>query len=135
MANVARVTYFMANLDDKAGTLLKVMQEFKAKNYGLTGIWGFATREGKAQLYVVPEKPDDVRNAWKASGLLSEEGTGFLLKGENRTGALLEPLGALASANINIFAIDAIAVEGGFGSFIWVDSTKVEKAAQALGAK
>lgn len=135
MATVKRATYFMANLRDKPGALFKVMQDLKAKDIGLTGLWGFSMSGGKAQLYVVAKNPRKLRNAWKASGLLAEEGTGFVLKGVDRTGALLKPLEALAGAGINIQAIDAIDVSGRYGSFVWVDKANVAKAAKALGAK
>ena len=135
MAKPQRVTYFKANLEDKPGALLAVMQDLKSKNLGLTGLWGFATQPGQAQLYVIAKNPDKVRNAWKASGMLAEEGTGFFLKGTDKTGVLVKTLDAVASAGVNIVAIDGIAVGGRYGSFIWVAPADVEKAAQALGAK
>ena len=135
MAKVTRVSYFMANLEDKTGALLKIIQDLNEKGLGLAGLWGFATREGKAQLYVVANDPDKLRNLWKTSGLLAEEGTAFLIKDTDRTGALIQPLEALARVGLNIRAIDAIAVGENYGSILWVDSTNLEKAAQALGAK
>src|SRR2546422_2905919 len=135
MAKIERVTYFLANLDDRPGTLLKIMRDLKGKNINLAGLWGFSTYEGKAQLYVVPKNPDKLRNEWKAAGLLAEEGIGFFVKGADRTGAMLSTLEALANAGINIRAIDAIAVAGQFGSFIWVHAADEKKAAAALGLK
>jgi hypothetical protein len=134
MAKVKRITYFMADLDDKPGSLLRIMQDLKAKNIGLAGLWGFGTREGKAKLYIVPQDADELRNVWKAVGLLSGEGMGFFITGEDRAGALNESLEALSNAGVNIDAIDAVAVGPQFGSFIWVDASVVEKAASALGA-
>ena len=135
MAKIERVTYFLANIDDRPGTLLRIMRDLKGKNINLAGLWGFATYEGKAQLYVVPKSPDKLRNEWKASGLLAEEGVGFLLKGADRAGALLTTLEALANAGVNMRAIDAVAVSGQFGSFIWVHAADEKKAAAALGLK
>lgn len=135
MAKTLRVTYLMANLEDRPGALLKVMRDLKAKNIGLTGLWGFGTSEGRAQLFVTAKNSDKVRSAWQASGILAEEGTGFFIKGADRTGALLKDLEALASAGVNIHAIDAVSVGGKFGSFVWVNSADVERAAKALGAK
>lgn len=135
MAKIDRVTYFKANLEDKPGALMKVMQDLKTKNLGLSGLWGFSTGGGKAQLFVIAKNPEKVRNAWKASGLLAEEGAGFFVKGADRTGALLKSLQALADAGVNIQAIDAIAVGGRFGSFIWTSASDVQKATDALGAK
>ena len=133
MPNVQRVTYFMTNLKDKPGALLKIMQGLKAKNIGLAGLWGFGTHDGKAQLFVVAKNPSKLRKVWKASKVLAEEGTGFFIKGTDRTGALLKELESVAKARINIHAVDAIAVGGRFGSFIWVSASDVKRAAKALG--
>jgi hypothetical protein len=135
MAKVTRGIYFKAALEDKPGALLKVMQDLKAKNIALSGLWGFGTSQGKAQLYVVSKNPDKLRDAWKASGLLAEEGTGFWIKGADRTGALNKSLEALTGAGVNIGAIHAIAVGDQFGSFLWVTAADARKAAEALGAK
>ena len=135
MAKIIRGIYFKAALEDKPGALLKVMQDLKAKNIALAGLWGFGTPQGKAHLYAIPKSPDKLRDAWKASGLLAEEGTGFWIKGADRTGALSKSLEALASAGINIGAIHAIAAGGQFGSFLWVNAADVTKAAGALGVK
>ncbi|MBM4162759.1 MAG: hypothetical protein FJ217_16905 [Ignavibacteria bacterium] len=135
MAKAQRVKFFKINLENKPGALLKILSELKAKNMGLSGLWGFATRSEQAELYVVPKNPEKVRSLWTSSGLLVEEGTGFWLKGTDRTGALVAHLASLADAGVNIDAIDAVAVSGKFGSFIWVAPADIEKAAKALGAK
>lgn len=132
MTTVARITYFLSNLENKPGALLRIMQDLKAKNIALAGLWGVETREKAGKLYVVPEDPDELKKAWEAVGLLTGEGTGFFITGENRTGVLNESLDALANAGVNINAIDAIAVGGQFGSYIWVDAADIEKAARAL---
>ena len=133
MAKVKRVTYFMANLEDKPGELLKVMQNLKDKKIGLKALWGFGTHSGKAQLFVVAKKVEKLRDLWKSSGLLTEEGTGFLIQGSDRTGAMIESLQTLAGGGVNIHAVDAIAAKGRFASFVWVQREDVEKAAEALG--
>lgn len=135
MAKVQRVTFFKANLRNQPGVLLGLMQDLKSRNVALKSLWGFGKSEGDAELYAIAKDPDKLRNAWKATGLLAEEGTGFFLKGVDKTGVLLKSLEALTHASINVRAIIAIAVSGNFGSLIWIDSADVEKAAQALGAK
>jgi hypothetical protein len=134
MAKVRRVTYFMANLEDKPGELLKVMQNLKDKKIGLRGLWGFGTHSGKAQLFVVARKAEKLRKLWQESGLLAEEGTGFLIRGADQTGAMIESLQALVDSGVNIHAVDAIAAKGSYASFMWVRPEDVEKAAEALGA-
>jgi|RhiMetdeSRZDD1v2_1073273.scaffolds.fasta_scaffold79057_1 hypothetical protein len=133
MAKIRRVTYFMANLEDKPGELLKIMQDLKVQKIGLKGFWGFGTHSGKAQLFVLAKKVEKLRKFWQESGLLAEEGTGFLIRGDDKTGAMIESLQALADAGLNIHAIDAIAAKGSYASFVWVQREDVEKAAEALG--
>lgn len=135
MAKAQRVQYVMATVDDRPGTLLKLMQDLKARNISLSGLWGFGTRDGKAQVYVVAKSPEKVKNAWRASGQVAEEGTAFFTKGTDRAGALLKTLEALANAGINVRAIHAVAVGGRYGSFLWIDPSDVEKAAKALEAR
>ncbi|MBI1808238.1 MAG: hypothetical protein HYR76_14465 [Ignavibacteria bacterium] len=135
MAKAQRVTYFKAHLNDRPGELLNVLKELKAKNVSLSGVWGFATAPGKAELYVVAKNPDKLRKVWQDAGILAEEKTAFMVKGADRTGALLPSLEALSNAGINIVTTDAIAVSGQFGSYIWVNDVDVSKAAEALGAK
>lgn len=134
MATIDKIPFFIANVKDEPGTLLKIMYDLKARNLSLSGLWGFGTNEGKAQLFVVAKDSEVLRKAWNNIGLYAEEGTGFFVRGEDRIGALIDCLERLVKANINIHAIDAIAIEGLFGSFIWVEACDVEKAAIALGA-
>jgi prephenate dehydratase len=127
MARVQRVRYFVRNLADRPGELLKVMKDLKARNTSLAGLWGSSTKGGKAQLYVAGKNPSKLRKGWKSGG------AGFFVSGADRTGALVTTLDALAGARVNIQAIHAIAIGGKFGSFIWVRDKQVGKAAKALG--
>ena len=133
MAKVYRLTYFVANIKDEPGTLLKIMLDLRDKNIGLSGLWGFETRDGEGRLFVIAKDSEVLKEAWTDAGLLAEEGTGFFVSGQDRTGALIESLERLVEAGINIHAIDAIAVGAVFGSFIWVDASEVDRAAVALG--
>ena len=135
MSKPQRVIYFKAHLDDRPGELLKVTKELNSKNISLSGLWGFATSPGKAELYVIAKKADKLRKAWKDAGILAEEKTAFYLAGTDRPGALLKSLEALARAGINIQAIDAIGVGGRYGSYVWVNDADVQRAAGVLGAK
>jgi prephenate dehydratase len=135
MATVQRATYFRADLKDKPGALLKVLEDLKSRNVGLTGLWGFSMGGGKAQLYVVGKNPGKLKRAWKKGKLLKEQGVGFVVRGSDRTGALISTLQALKNAKVNIQAIDAIAVAGKYGSFIWVNKGQERKAAKALGVE
>jgi hypothetical protein len=130
-----RVTFLKANLKDQPGAVLGIMQDLKTKNIALKSLWGFAKRDGEAELNAIAKDTEKLRNAWRYSGLLAEEGTGFFIKGADKTGVLVKSLEALAQANINMKAMLAIALSGKYGTIIWVDPADVEKTAQALGAK
>ena len=109
MAKPERVTYFKTTITDKPGALLAVAKELKVKNVGLIGCSGFDAQPGKAELYVLPKKPEKLRNIWKTVGIAFQEGTGFLVRGTDETGALLTTLEALAREGINITASSAVA--------------------------
>jgi len=135
MAKPQRVVYFKVSLEDKPGALFSIAKDLKSKNSSLVGLFGFGTAQGRAELYVIPRNAEKVRNTWKSSGILFEEGTGFFLKGADKTGVLVKSLEAIAQAGINIVANGAVAVKGQYGSFLWVAQSDVEKTAQALGVK
>jgi len=135
MAKPQRVVYFKASIEDKPGALLSIAKDLKLKNLGMVGFFGVDTAQGRAELYVIPRSAEKVRDAWKTSGMNFEEGTGFFLKGADKTGVLVKSLEAIAGAGVNIVASGAIAVKGHYGSFLRVAQTDVEKTAQALGVK
>jgi hypothetical protein len=135
MAQVQRVKFLKTNLKDQPGELFRIMEELKSKNITLKSLWGFSKQSGDAELCIVTKDTEKIKSAWSTSGKSLEEGTAFLLKGTDKAGALLKNLQSLADANINIKAINGIAVSGKYGSLVWVDSADVEKAAQVLGAK
>ena len=98
MSKPQRVTYFKINLEDRAGSLLSIAQDLKAKKIGLVGLGAQDVQFGKAEVYLIARNPDKLRNAWNASGMNFEEGTGFFVKGADTTGVLVATLDALAKA-------------------------------------
>ncbi len=135
MAQPKRVTFFKTMLEDKPGAGLALAQYLKSKNVNLAALWAYGTQTGQAEVYCIPKDVDKFRNFMKSTGMTTWEGTGFLLKGVDKTGALIKSLDALAKASINVTAIHAIAAAGNFGAFLRVPDADIEKAATALGAK
>ena len=133
MATAKRMTYFKAKIEDKPGALLALAMDLKEKNIDLAGLKG-VSHAGHGDVLVIPKNPEKLRIAWNASGSLLEEGTLFFLTGVDKTGALTGSFDALAKADVNIVAIEAGAVGGRFGTFLWVAPGDVDKTAQALGA-
>ena len=66
---------------------------------------------------------------------VSARKTGFLIQGEDRVGAMTDLLDRLATAKINITAVDAVTSgDGRFGALLWVAPEAVAKTAKLLGA-
>src|SRR3989339_1095357 len=119
MAKAKRLAYFKANIDDKPGALLALTKDLKGKKLDLIALKGVA-QAGQGEILVIAKSPDKLRDAWKASGALVEEGTVFFLSGTDTTGALVTSLDAIAKAGVNLVATEALGVGGKFGAVIWV---------------
>ena len=96
---------------------------------------GFPSGRG-AQLDLVPTDPAAFRalakeKKWKVKGPKRT----FLIDGDDRLGACADVLGRLATAKINVTALDAVASPGGrYTAILWVKARDVKKAAAVLGA-
>lgn len=134
MAKPKRVTYFKARVENRPGALLALLNDLKAKNLGLVSLKGFGQAD-QGEVLVIPKNAEKLRAAWQAAGMLTEEGTAFLVTGTDKTGALVGTLDTIARAGINLVAIEAMAAAGNYGSLLWVDPMDLDRAAQALGAK
>jgi hypothetical protein len=135
MAAPKRVAYFKAKLEDKPGAVLAFTQLLKSKNIGLSGLWGYGTQSGEAEVVCIPKNPDKFRTFVKTAGLVVQEGTGFLLKGTDKTGALVKPFQAIAKAGVNVISGNAMAAGGSYTAFLQVGAADIEKTGAAIGAK
>jgi len=132
---IRKVDYFYIETANKSGEAAKVLGVVRDAGVNLLAFSGFPQGR-KAQIDFIPENTADFKTAAKKAGLkLSLRKSGFLIQGEDRTGAIAEITGKLAAANINITACDGISAgEGRFGAILWVKGTDVGKAARVLGA-
>ena len=59
---------------------------------------------------------------------------GFLIQGEDRTGAVAEVVKRLAEADVNVTSVQVFcAGSGRYGGMLWVKAPDLRKAAKALG--
>jgi hypothetical protein len=135
MTKPQRVTYFKIDLQDRAGSLLGIAQDLKSRKIGLVGLGGQDVQEGRAEVYLIARDPEKLRKAWQTSGVKFEEGTGFFIRGADRTGVLVGTLETLAKAGVNIVMSEAMGVGGNYGFFLRVAPADVERTAQALKVK
>jgi hypothetical protein len=134
--SIRKVDYFSMTLPDRPGEGAKVLAALAEAGVGLLAFSGFP-RGRRAQLDVVPEDTKKFNAAAKKAGwTVNPKKTGFVVQGEDRTGALVETVKKMADAGINVTAMDAVAAgEGRYGAIFWVKPENVSKAAKLLGAK
>lgn len=135
MAQIVRkVDYFYVQTPQVAGEAARILAALRDAGVSLLAYSGFPNGR-RAQQDFVPENPTQFTAAMKKLKLkVSPKKTGFLLKGNDKVGALTEILSKLAEAKINVTALDAVSAgQGRFGAIFWVKPRDVAKTAKALG--
>jgi hypothetical protein len=132
---IARVDYFYVEVPDRPGEGSRILGILKEAGVNLLSFTAFPISGGRAQIDLVPEKPEALVQAAKKAGLaLSPKKQAFLVRGKDRVGAVGETFRKLADAKINVHAGNAAcSADGGFGCILWVKPQQVEAAAKALG--
>jgi hypothetical protein len=133
---VRKVEYFYVMVPNSPGQAAKIMSGLAEQGVNLLAFSGFPSGR-RAQLDLIPEVSAALKRAAKKLGLtLNARKTGFLVQGEDRVGAMTDLLDRLATAKINITAVDAVTSgDGRFGAILWVAPEAVAKAAKLLGAQ
>jgi len=136
MNTLRKVDYFYVMIPNTAGQGAKVLAGLAAEGVNLLAFSGFPSG-GKGQLDLIPENSAKFRRAAKKLKLkISKRKTGFLVHGDDRVGALGKMLATLATARINVTAMDAVtAGKGRFGAIFWVKPKSVAKASRLLRAR
>jgi len=113
------MTYFAFGLPNRPGELARFMEQLKAADIDLVGLWGYAEGEENPRISCAPIDADACRSYLKDLGFELEEGRTLYFSGENQPGALVETLEKIAEARINIEAIETVASGAMFGCFVW----------------
>ncbi|MCU0972972.1 MAG: hypothetical protein MUF80_03280 [Burkholderiales bacterium] len=132
--NIQKVTYFVCNRPNKPGEGAHLLKQLKDAGVNLYAFHGFPSGR-RAQIDLVPEDATLFKKVARKLGLeIEETKTGFLVRGKDRVGAIVEMLETLAASDVNITAIDAVAAGAGrFGAIFWVRSQDVTRTAKLLG--
>lgn len=136
MADMIRqVDYFYVETADKPGEGARALAVLRDAGISLLAFSGFP-KGRRAQLDFIPADPAAFKAvAKRAKWKLKGPKKGFLIQGEDRTGALAEIMGRLAAAKINVTASDAVCAGADrYGAILWVKPRDVGRAAKALGA-
>ena len=133
---VRKADYFYTMVPDKAGEGARILKVLRDAGVNLRAFSGFP--EGrKSQLDFVPVDSAAFLAAAKAAKIkVSRKKTCFLIDGDDRVGAMADAIEKLATAKINVTAVDAVATGGGrYGAILWVKARDVGKAEAVLRAR
>lgn len=133
--SIRKVDYYKVLIPNGKGEGARVLSAFGDEGVNFLAFTGFP-RGRRAQLDFVPEDAAAFRRAAKRAGIkIGGKKTCFLIQGRDRAGAIAAIASTLASAGINIVALDGLAAGNGrYGAILWVGPRDVARAAKALGA-
>ncbi len=133
---IRKADYFSIKVSNRAGEGSRLMQGLREQGVSLLAFTGFPD-SGKAQVDFIPENTAALKKAARKMKLnLGKKKTVFLLRGEDRVGALVGVLDKLAAARINVIAMDAVSAgKGRYGAIFWVKPQAIAKAAKILRAR
>ena len=132
---VRRIGYFYVKVPDEPGMAASTLGPLKQSGLNLLAYLAFPVGDKQSQLDLVPEDSAALEEAARKAGIpLSGGKNAFLIQGDDRVGAVVDTVGRLAAAKINITATMATAAGGGrYGMVLWVAPADYEAAAKALG--
>ncbi len=133
--SVRKVHTYAISVPDRPGEAFRVLQTFVCAGVDLLACSG-KRRGRRAHLEIVPGDTRRFAAAVRKAKLrFSERKTGFLICGEDRTGALAEHLQRLAAHRINVAAVEGLAAGAGrWGAIIWVQEADIARAGRVLRA-
>jgi hypothetical protein len=134
--DVARVDYFHVTVKDEPGAAFKLLAELAGAEVNLLGFTATPTGPESTQLTLFPEHADRLIEAADRLGLcLVGPHRAFLVRGDDRLGALADLHRSLFDARINVYASSGVSDgRGHFGYVFYVRGQDYEAAARVLGA-
>lgn len=130
-----KVSYFAMQVPNRAGEAGRILAGLAKAGINLLAFTGFPSGR-QAQMDFIPANPKTFLAVARGMKLrLRESKTAFLIRGSDQRGAIARITSRLATAKINVTAVDAVSAGGGrFGAILWVKQKDVNRAARALGA-
>ena len=133
--SIRKVAYFAMDVPNKPGEAARILGALADGGVNMLAFSGFPSGR-KAQLDFLPEDEALFKVAAKAAKIKTRARKfGFLVQGDDETGAVAGLLKTLGEKKINVTALDAVSAGAGrYAAILWVGTKDVNKAAKALGA-
>jgi hypothetical protein len=131
---VKRVTVHCVEIEDKPGSLHKLLADAAKANVDLLCFTAFSAGGGRGQVYVSPKDPEAFRGCAQEGGIEATVAAGFIVSDEDKVGAAAQTLKGLADAGINGVAGAAMVCDGHYQLLVVVDPADADAAEKALGA-
>ena len=134
---VRKANYCYLKVPHRAGQGVAVLTALADAGVNLIAYSGFPAGGGKAQLDFVAEDIGAIRRVARKNGWrVSPTKKCFVIRGEDRVGAVQRHLDKLARAGISVTAADGVtAGNRRYGVLLWVKPRDYARAARALGAR
>lgn len=134
---VKKVKYCHLTVSNRAGHGDRVLGALDRAGVDLQAFTAFPSKAGQAQVDLVAEDLAAVRRVARKHGWrLSKPKKGFLVRGQDRIGAVHRHVHKLAAAKISVTAADAVSAgKGRYGMILWVKPKDYARAARTLGAR
>jgi len=135
MATAQKVSYFAMQIPNRAGEAGRILTGLAKAGVNLLAFTGFPSGR-RSQMDFIPANPATFLAVARGMKLrLRDRKTAFLIRGTDQRGAIARITSKLATAKINVTAVDAVCAGAGrFGAILWVKQKDVNRAARALGA-
>ena len=133
--DVRRVQYYHVTVKDEPGAAYKILTELAGAEVNLLAFNAVPTGPENTQLTLFPESPEKLVSVADRMGLVMfGPHMAFLVRGDDRLGALAELHQKLYDASVNVYASSGVSDGAGhYGYLLYVRGQDYEVTASALG--
>ncbi|MHC4619819.1 MAG: hypothetical protein ACYTEQ_18890 [Planctomycetota bacterium] len=131
---VKRIVVHCVEIEDRPGSLQKLLAEAAKMNVDLLCFAAFSAGSGQGRVYVSAKDPSTLEACAQEAGMETTAAAGFIIDGDDKIGAAAEALKALADAGINGVAGAAMVCNKQYRMLVVVDTADGEAAEKAFGA-
>jgi hypothetical protein len=131
---VKRITVHCVEIEDKPGSLQKLLAQAASANVDLLCFAAFSAGGGRGRVYVGGKDPQTLESCARKAAIEAAPAAGFIVSGDDKVGAAAEALKGLAEAGINGVAGAAMVCDGQYQMLIVVAAEHGDAAEKALTA-